>query len=191
MKRLHQLIATSVVAASALLGLASTSAQATPVAIDVGGAQSVNLLGEAGNTVWFIDVGANAALNSLSWSLDLNAFAPSVLSEMQVSFGNSSGLDLVTFAPGGDDFASGVGSYSGSLDLSPFGLSVGADGLLRLEFSEAYKDFALDVAEGQWLRGSLSFDVTASAVPEPASVALVLLGLGAIVGVRARRRGHS
>ncbi|HEY1396216.1 PEP-CTERM sorting domain-containing protein [Roseateles sp.] len=192
MKRLHHLLAASAVAASALLGLASAPAHASPIVVDVGGAQSVNLQGEAGNTVWFIDVGANAVLNSLSWSLDLNAFAPSVLSEMQVSFGGSSGLDLVTFAPGGADFASGIGSYSGSLDLSPFGLGVGADGLLRLEFSEAYKDFALDVAEGEWLRGNLTFDVTAaSAVPEPASAALALLGLGLIVGVQARRRrGH-
>ncbi|RZI56482.1 MAG: PEP-CTERM sorting domain-containing protein [Rubrivivax sp.] len=187
MKRLHHFAAASVVAASALLGLASAPAQATPVAIDVGGAQSINLQGEAGNTVWLIDVGANAVLNSLSWSLDLEAFAPSVLSEMQVSFGGSDGLDLLTFAPGGADFASGVGSYAGLLDLSPFGMRVGADGLLRLEFSEAYKDFAPGVAEGQWLRGRLSFDVTAvSAVPEPASAALVLVGLG-VIAVRARR----
>ena len=75
MKTLNHLVAASVVAASALLGLASAPAQATPVVIDVGDAQSINLQGEAGNTVWFIDVGANAALNSLSWSLDLNAFA--------------------------------------------------------------------------------------------------------------------
>jgi hypothetical protein len=190
MKRLHHLVAASVVAASALLSLASAPAQATPVVIDVGGAQSINLQGEAGNTVWFIDVGANAVLNALSWSLDLNAFAPSVLAEMQVSFGGSSGLDLVTFAPGGGDFASGVGSYSGSLDLSPFGLSVGADGLLRLEFSEAYKDFAPGVAEGEWLRGNLTFDVTASAVPEPASLALVMLGLG-VVGIFTRRQRRS
>jgi hypothetical protein len=187
MKRLPHFAAATVVAASALLGLASAPALAAPIVIDVAGAQSINLQGEAGNTVWFIDVGANAVLNSLSWSLDLEAFAPSVLSEMQVSFGRSSGSDLITFAPGGADVASGVGSYSGSLELTAFGLSVGPDGLLRLEFSEAYKDFAPDVAEGQWLRGDLTFDVTAaSAVPEPATAALVLIGLGAIA-VRARR----
>ncbi|WP_431262568.1 PEP-CTERM sorting domain-containing protein [Roseateles chitinivorans] len=188
MKRIPHFAAASVLAASALLGLASAPALAAPIVIDVAGAQSINLQGEAGNTMWFIDVGANAVLNSLSWSLDLEAFAPSVLSEMQVSFGGSSGLDLVTFAPGGADFASGVGSYSGSLDLGAFGLSVGADGLLRLEFSEAFKDFAPGVAEGEWQRGTLTFDVTAaSAVPEPASAALALLGLGLVLAVRARR----
>ncbi|MDH0864693.1 PEP-CTERM sorting domain-containing protein [Mitsuaria sp. GD03876] len=174
-------------AAIAALGLAAGAAQATPVAIDVTGAQSVNLLGEAGNTVWFIDVGANASLNALSWALDLEAFSPSVLAEMQVSFGNSSGLDLVTFTPGGADFASGLGSYAGSMDLGGLGLGVGADGLLRVEFSEAYKDFAMGVAEGQWLGGTLTFDVTAAAaVPEPATALLALLGLG-VMGAQVRR----
>lgn len=188
MKTLHQLVATTVaaLAVSTLMGFASAPAMAAPVVVDVTGAKSVNLLGESGNTVWFIDVGANAMLNSLSWSVDLEAYAPSLLSEMQLSFGGSSGLDLVSFAPGDGDFASGVGGYSGSLDLSGLGLAVGADGLLRLEFSDAYKDFANGVAEGQWLGGTLTFDVgAASAVPEPASAALALLGLA----VLAARRG--
>lgn len=177
--------------ALAMLGLAGGAALAAPVVVDVSGAQSLNLLGESGNTVWLIDVGANAALNALSWSLDLEAFSPSVLAEMQVSFGGSSGLDLVTLTPGGDDFLSGLGSYAGSIDLSPLGLSVGADGLLRVEFSEAYKDFASGVAEGQWLSGTLTFDVTAaSAVPEPATALLVMLGLGAM-GVQVRRRRNT
>ncbi|WP_431052639.1 PEP-CTERM sorting domain-containing protein [Roseateles sp. L2-2] len=188
MKKLHHLAAASVVA-SALLSLASAPAQATPFVVDVAGAKSVNLQGEAGNTLWFIDVGANAALNSLSWSIELDAFAPSALSEMQINFGESRGWGFVTFAPGRSSSASGVGSFSGSLNLSGLGLGLGSDGLLRLEFSEAYKDFATGVAEGEWLRGTLTFDYTvASAVPEPASAALALLGLGAIVGVRARRR---
>lgn len=180
MKYLHRLAATA-----ALAGLLAT-AQATPVVVDVSGAQSINLQGEAGNTVWLVDIGANAVLNSLGWTLTLNAFAPSSLSEMQVSFGSSSGLDLITFAPGAADSVSGTGSYTGSLDLTAYGVAAGADGKLRIEFSEGYKDFALNVAEGQWASGNLTFDV--SAVPEPSSIALLLAGLG-VVGVRVRRRG--
>lgn len=175
-------------AATACLGLAgllaSPAALATPVVVDVSGAQSINLLGEAGNTVWLVPIGAHAALTSLSWALQLDALAPSLLSEMQVSFGSSSGLDQVSFVPGGRDGVSGVGSYFGTLDLASLGIAAGADGLLRIEFSESFKDLAPGVTEGRWLAGSLSFEV--SAVPEPASAAVMLLGLG-LLGAAGRR----
>lgn len=172
-------------AAAAALGLASLAAQAANVVVDVSGAQSVNLQGENGNTVWLIDIGANMALTSLDWTVSLSAFSPSVLAEMQVSFGNSSGSNLLTFTPGAADYVSGNGSYSGSLDLSAYGVGSGGDGKLRIEFSEGYKDLGAGVVEGQWVSGNLTFGV--SAVPEPASVALLLLGLG-VVGGAARRR---
>jgi hypothetical protein len=181
MKTLHQL------AAAAILALAGLTASAAPVAVNVSGAQSINLLGETGNTVWLIDVGANALLTSLDWALELDAFSPSALAEMQVSFGDSSGANLLTFAPGGADFISGSASYSGSLDLSAYGVSTGADGLLRIEFSESFKDFASGVAEGQWVGGNLTFGI--GTLPEPASVTLALLGLGVAAGTRRMRHG--
>ncbi|MDR7332341.1 PEP-CTERM sorting domain-containing protein [Roseateles asaccharophilus] len=176
-------------AATAALAFAGLTAQAAPVVVDVAGAQSFNLQGEAGNTVLLIDVGANAVLKSLSWAVELSAFAPSVLSEMQVSFSGFTGPDAITLTPDAfDSAASGSGSYSGYVDLAAWALTIGSDGLLRIEFSEAYKDFAMDVSEGEWLRGSLTFDVTAAAVPEPASAALALLGLGIAAGASRKRR---
>lgn len=174
-------------AAAAALTVASLAAQATPVVVDVSGAQSINLQGEAGNTVWLVNIGANAVLNSLDWAVTLSAFAPSSLAEMQVSFGSASGQDQITLAPDAFDGFSGTGSYTGSLSLAGLGIAAGADGLLRIEFSEGFKDFAPQVAEGQWTGGTLTFDV--SAVPEPTGAALALLGLGVVVlQVRRSRR---
>lgn len=179
---------TARLAAVAALACAGLSAHAAPVVVDVTGAQSRNLLGDAGNVVRLIDIGAHATVNALDWDVILEAFSPSLLSELQISFGSSSGLDQLTLQPGFGDDASGSGRYSGSLDLTGFGIAAGDDGLLRIEFSELYKDLGVDTADGQWLGGTLTFDVSVSAVPEPGSAALALLGLAAAAAVQRRRR---
>lgn len=171
-------------AATAALACASLGAQAADVVVNVSGAASVNLFGEDGNTVWLVDIGAYSQLTALRWHVTLEAFAPSSLSEMRVSFGNTSGLAL-DLLPALDDAVSGSGSYSGTLDLSGLGLAADADGKLRLEFSETFKDLAPGTADGRWVSGQLSFGV--SAVPEPASAALLLAGLGLVAGARRHR----
>ncbi len=173
-------------AAAAALGLASLSTQAALIDIDVTGVQSFDLIGDAGNTVLFFNIGAGKVLNSLSWQVSLLARDPSFLSEIQVSFGDSSGLNQGSAAPALADGFSGTGSYSGQVDLAPLALAVGADGLLRIEFHEQFKDLAPGVADAQWTSGKLTFDVAAAPVPEPASAALLLLGLG-LVGAQLRR----
>lgn len=179
---------TARLAAVAALACAGLSAHAAPVVVDVTGAQSRNLLGDAGNVIRLIDIGAHATVNALDWDVLLEAFSPSLLSELQISFGSSTGLDQLTLQPGFGDDTSGSGRYSGSLDLTGFGITAGDDGLLRIEFSELYKDLGIDAADGQWLGGTLTFDVSLSAVPEPGSAALALLGLAAAAAVQRRRR---
>lgn len=187
MNNVQRLTATAILGCAGLL--ANVGTQAATVTVDVSGAQSINLQGDAGNTVWLVSIGANAVLSSLDWTLQLDAFAPSSLSEMQVSFGDSSGAVAINFAPGAADMFSGTGNYNGSLNLTGAGIAAGSDGLLRIEFSEAHKDFDNGVAEGQWVSGSLGLGVTAAAVPEPASAALVALGLG-LIGLQTRRARH-
>jgi hypothetical protein len=188
---LRTLSATVTLAVSvAACALFASPAQAGTVAVNVAGASSIDLLGTPGNTVWFVSLGAGETLTSLDWDVNLNAAAPSVLSDMQVSFGASDGLDMLTLAPGFADAFSGSGSYTGSLDLSAYGLILGADGLLRIEFSEAFKDGLAGVSEGLWTAGTLGFSsASAGALPEPGTVGLVLVGLAGLVGGRRARRG--
>jgi hypothetical protein len=183
-KKLQHLAAAAALISAGLF--AGASAQAASVVVDVTGAKSVNQVLEDGNTVWYVDIGANAQLTSMDWNVMLNAFVPSSLSEMHVSVGRSDGTNLVNLVPGAADSFSGTGSYSGSLDLTGLGFGAGADGKLRIEFNEYTKDFAFNVVEGQWVSGNLTFGV--SAVPEPASISLLLLGLGAVAGARRVRR---
>lgn len=181
--KFSRLIAAAALASAGLC--TANAALAADVVVDVTGAKSFNQLLEDGNTVWYVDIGANAVLTSVAWNVTLSAVAPSTLADMQVSFGRSDGVDLVNLTPDalGD---SGAGSYSGSLDLTGWGLGAGADGKLRIEFNEAFDDFAPGMAEGEWVSGSLTFGV--SAVPEPSTALLAALGAGVIAGARRRRR---
>lgn len=155
--------------------------------VDVAGIQSIDEIGAPDNTVLTFNVGANTVINSLSWNVSLQANSPSWLSEIQVSFGSTSGTDGVTFSPGFGDDNSGTGTYSGSANLADYGLEfqVGADGILRLEFHEGFYDGA-SPADGVWTSGNLTFGIT-QAVPEPSTYGLMALGLIG-VGFVARRR---
>lgn len=169
-----------------LIALSLAGAAQAAMDVHTTGISSHGLLGDEGNTVLQIDIGAFTRLNALDWSVRLEAFAPSTLAELQVSFGNSTGLDVVTLAPAAADGFSGIGDYIGTVDLRDLGLAAGADGVLRIEFSEAYKDAAAGMADGQWLSGTLRFEI--SPVPEPASAGLALGGLALVAFAAVRRR---
>jgi hypothetical protein len=180
----------------ALVGLsmfACASAFATTFTFNLSNVGSYGELGDEGNSVYTINVGANATLIGMSYNVNVTANDPSWLSELGLAFTNNAFTDGVLVHPGFATDDSGTGTYSEVLDLLAEGLSfsVDADGILRLEF---YEDFVDGVdPDGVW-NGVLTFTTDAidvppptGDVPEPASGLLMGGGL-ALMGYTARRR---
>jgi hypothetical protein len=167
------------------------TAQASPtyVTVDVSGIADMDERGADSNIIKELFIRAGASIESLKWDVNLTSHDPSYLSEMQLTFSDSLG-NGVTFTPGGGDDFEGTGSYAGFQDLREIGqnFQLGSDGLLRLEFHDAYKDLAFDEPDGTWNFGTLTFGV--STVPEPQTLALLL---GALLSMRvaAKRRAST
>lgn len=173
--------------------LACTSAFATPFTFNVAGTQSYAGFGSGANTVYEINVGANATITSVSFDVNVTAFTPSYLSELGLGFTDSEVTEGVLLTPGFGFDAPGTASFSDVIDLVAEGLSfsVGADGILRLEFFEDFNDASIS-PDGIWNSGTFTFytdgvDVPPSDVPEPATGLLMGAGLG-LMGYTARRR---
>lgn len=176
--------------------LVCTSAFAVPFVVNVAGVQSFGSPGAAANTIFTLNVGAGSRVIGIAYDVNVTAYTPSYLSEIGVYFSNSTQSDYFYFTPGFQDENSGTGSYVNSFDLIQLGLdlTVGADGLLRLEFFEDFNDSAIS-PDGIWNFGTITLDVTGDNVPvdpgtdipEPATGMLMGAGL-ALMGFMARRR---
>ena len=178
------------ITAAALTAVALPSAaSAATLIINVTNAQSVGEQGTVGNTLANYNLGAGAHITGVSYNVTIRANAPSWLSEATFSFGNNA-LDGVFLSPGFADDNSGTATYTGSGDLVGLGLDffLGTDGLLYTEFFESFED-ATASPDAVWTGGNITITYTpaATAVPEPATWAMMMLGFGAI-GAGLRRR---
>jgi hypothetical protein len=177
--------------------LACSSAFATPFTFNVAGARSAGEFGNEGNSVYEINVGANATITSVSYDVNLTAFPPSFFSEMFLAFTNFSSSRGGNLNPGVGVNEAGTETFSGMDDLVADGLSfsVDADGILRLEFYEGFDDPSIS-PDSVWNFGTITFNADivdgppTGDVPEPASGFLIGAGL-ALMGYTARRRRHA
>lgn len=161
------------------LFLACTSLSAAPLTITITGVDSYGEFGDPGNTVLTFDVGSNATITSIDYSVNVTAIDPSWLSEIGLSFANSKAIEGINFNPGVGDTFVGTKTYTGSANLVDLGLSfrVGGDGILRLEFYEDFDDFT--GPDGIWNFGTITLGVEPYpvAVPEPSPALLIVAGI--------------
>jgi len=192
-------LAFAVAVAASAVGAAAHAEDLTKT-ISFSDIESTTYLNYAGNTVLEVDLGSMAHVNTFSWDVTLTAFQGSFISEAFVQLSDSVQFNRLFFLPSeianpGNGYHAGTEHFSGSVDfravdepgwgIVDLSFDVGRDGILRLEFAENMDD--LPGADALWESGSFTVGYAVAAVPEPSSVAMLLLGLGAI-GAGARRR---
>lgn len=191
-------------AAMATASLASGAAQAATLIVDVTGALSYGARCNAAknecgptnpnnNTVMLFDIGAFSQVTALAYNVSIASVGNSYQMDMMFSLSDSTGGSRLGVRPG---YAAGPGSgtYTGARDLlagPTFDLFTGADGLLRVEFSDQDYDDVRNGIDGRWRSGTITLTYEpvppTSAVPEPATWAVMITGLG-LAGAALRRR---
>lgn len=164
---------------------------------DVTGTPSHNAQGDLGNTVVNLDLaaclgfpsGTPLTFNGVGWDVTLFAdvavgpFGGSWLSELTVGFSaDGDVLPDIYLNPGAGQDHPGTMTFANPIikfDSIPIPNIDLPNGVLRMEFFEGFDD-DINFDDGRWLNGSLMLQ----AVPEPASLSLLILG-----GLLLRRRG--
>lgn len=153
--------------------------------LDISGFNSWDLGGSPNNEILSVFIGNGAIITGISWDVNLSTFNGSWASEAVLGFEGQ-----INLTPGvADGFPVTNVNYNsgGVVDISDAGLpniTVGADGVLDIEFSESFDDVAGEI-DATWLAGSTVTIVGQNIVPAPASLAL--LGLGGLAAGRRRR----
>jgi len=156
---------------------------------------SVDGPGAPGNTVIEVFIGANNSVTALGWDVNIETIGLSWLSEVVFNFDDTTGANPnsvnVTPAPGdgmgtGVNDQPGMGNFAsgGLVDLTDAGLgnlTVGADGILRIEIFEGYDD---GPGPDAFVDGSFTIGLL-NEIPAPGAVAL--FGLGGLAAARRRR----
>lgn len=89
-------------------------------------------------------------------------------------------------AGGTNQGSGGPTHFAGTFTMpSSFYVTLGADGLMHMQFYETFVDDFPDQPDGFWQSGTLTFTVTH--VPEPGTWGLMALGLAGVVRLRAGR----
>ena len=186
-------IAISALALSFAMAAPANAATFT-VDIDLDNIESFGELGDPSNVILTRLLAPNATITGLGFDVTLEAFTPSWLSELTVYFLDSPvGLQLT---PGVGEDVPGVGSFSSGgiinlADIDPtFVFTLGADGILSLEFFEGFDDSSVS-PDGIW-NGTLTVQYEADAIPgipEPTTWAMMIGGFGLVGGaLRSRRK---
>jgi hypothetical protein len=191
--------------AGAALGIGATAASAALIDIDVSGAAAYGLVGDLGNTELFIDLGAalgtpgsRVDIDGVGWDVTIEAISPSWLSEAVTGFWDSTRSTgtspILALVAGTGDDNPGIATYSsgGIVDLPIAvpelngGVITLPDGILVLEFYDTFDDGLSP--EDVWLDVSTITVRTVEDVdvPAPATLVLLLSGIGLLVARRRR-----
>ncbi len=166
------------------------------VNVDVSNMESWDLVSDASNQVFLIDIAAMAGLGSgstvtmtsIGWDVTGEALGASWASEMRFYFDDNIAPDLsgLFLRPLVGNNTPGLFSNAsaGQIDLSDNAIPniVLPNGILRLEVHETFDDVA-DAIDGIWRSGFLFVGI--AEIPAPGATAL--FGLAGLAGLRRRR----
>jgi MYXO-CTERM domain-containing protein len=151
------------------------------ITVDVSGMQFNDAQGSPLNQILSVAIGAGNVVTGIAWNVNLTSIGASWASEAVMGFEGQINLTVATEA---NPVTNMNYDSMGFVDISDAGLpniTVGADGILDIEFFESFVDNG-GTGDNFFEAGS---SITLAVTPTPSSLAV--LGLGGLVAGRRRR----